>query len=181
MSAPTEIPIGFKHVSKPKPPAVEPLPQDGIGFDPADVFGEKPISDEQAAHNKRVTEAYEAERQWKLQDDRDREAQWRYTWADSMLAARGHRSWVDDVTQIAQGILPALLQAHATRAGSDDDDAGDDLWAHAQINGWGAPGPEVSFNDDGPALNASYAESVAFDALLLAEALLDVRKHRYGC
>lgn len=178
MSAPTEIPVGFKHVGKPKPTAVEPLPQDDVGFDPADPFGEKPISDELAAHKKRVNDAYEAERQWQLQDDRDRESQWRYAWADSMLAARGERGRVDDIIQAAQTILPALLQSHALRQPEDPD--AEDLVGEGFELGWGAPGADVTFIDDHAGERASIAENLAFDACLLAEAFIEVRRRRYG-
>lgn len=168
--------MGFEHVSQPRPEVIQPVSSE---FDPAHPFGGAPLTAEQEEHNKRATASYDAERQWKQQDDRDREAQWRYTWADSMLAARGERGRVDDITQVAQAVLPGLLQAHASRnpeAGSLEDD----VFGDAQVNGWGSDGLHITFKDNGESEPASLAEGLAFDAYMLAEAFIEVRRRRYG-
>lgn len=162
---------GFQHISKPKPPKAPPIVKrvyDALANEQPPIE----VPDDNAD--------YESERQWKLQDDRDREAQWRYTWADSMLAARGERGRVDDITQVAQTILPALLQAHAMRPGSDEEPLSDDLFGDAQVNGWGSEGFETYYQDDEKAEPQTLAENLAFDAFVLAEAFLDVRRRRYG-
>lgn len=184
LAAPASIPHGFQHVSKPKPEVIEAV---GGEFDPTDPFRRPALTPEQEEHNKRAMESYEAERLWQQQDERDRHAQWRYAWADSMMASRGERGRVDDITQVAQSILPALVQAHAARnvgsqpARHPDDDAGEqDLFAIAQISGWGSSYEKVCFKDDEKAEWASVAEIFAMDAFTLAEALIEVRRRRYG-
>lgn len=182
MSAPAEIPKEWKHVSRPPLEALDPAdylsPEEIKEWDDWDSVMMQ-IEDRPAAAQAFLDRQKRREDDWKANDLLERTAQWRYAYADAAIDARGERGRVDDLTQMAQAILPALLQSHALR--QPEDPEAEDLVGEGFELGWGAPGADVSFIDDHAGERASIAENMAFDAYLLAEAFISVRRRRYSC
>lgn len=180
MSAPN-VPASFKHIGPPAPlPVNESEFEHLVSFDASNPFASQLALRAHPEFEKAQDAYQEAQLQWETTNKLLRETQWRYFYADTMLAARGEQGRVDDIAQVAQTILPALLQAHAMRPGSDDEPLSDDLFGDAQINGWGSEGNETYYQDDEKAEPQTLAENLAFDAFVLAEAFLNVRRRRYG-
>lgn len=177
------VPSTFEYESDPKmdqPNASTLSPQARRQIEQFDPFvdGEEGLSAEAREFIARQDEWEVYAEAWKQQDQVTKETQWRYHYADKMLAARGERGRMDDIIQAAQIILPALLQSHALR--QPEDPGAEDLVGEGFELGWGAPGADVTFIDDHAGERASIAENLAFDAYLLAEAFVEVRRRRYG-